>query len=186
MHCCVLALVIVPFPTSSCPFQHHSCKACNCASMCYSSEVLCVGRNDMLPVMLPHGKEGVLPWPVVASTWACPLVQVRKAVFDMLTAWAGGSPSFLAGSRWLDLFAGTGSVGLEALSRGAAHCQFIELDSWVVSSVLGPNIEACAAGERTIVHTGRAEAFLQRAKDRPQYARQPFDYIRSGQLPSTS
>ena len=96
----------------------------------------------------------------------------------MLTAWAGGSPSFLQGSRWLDLFAGTGSVGLEALSRGAAHCQFVELDGWVINSVLGPNIEACGCRDSAIVHAGRAEAYLQRTLDAPQYAGKPFDYIR--------
>ncbi len=103
---------------------------------------------------------------------------MRKAVFDMLTAWAGGSPACLAGSRWLDLFAGTGSVGLEALSRGAAHCQFVELDAWVISSVLGPNIQACGLGDSAAVHTGKAEAFLQRARDAPRYAGRPYDYIR--------
>ena len=79
---------------------------------------------------------------------------MRKALFDMLQAFEGGDPAFLEGTRWLDLFAGTGSVGLEALSRGASHCQFIELDSWVVQKVLGPNIEACGGGAATVVHTG--------------------------------
>jgi hypothetical protein len=55
-------------------------------------------------------------------------MQVRKAVFDMLTALGGGSAACLEGTRWLDLFAGTGSVGLEALSRGAAHCQVSQSD----------------------------------------------------------
>lgn len=72
----------------------------------------------------------------------------------MLQAFEGGDPAFLEGTRWLDLFAGTGSVGLEALSRGASHCQFIELDSWVVQKVLGPNIEACGGEGAAVVHTG--------------------------------
>ena len=84
------------------------------------------------------------------------LCQVRKALFDMLQSFEGGDPSFLENTRWLDLFAGTGSVGLEALSRGAAHCQFIELDSWVVSSVLGPNIESCGSDGSTMIHTGES------------------------------
>lgn len=79
---------------------------------------------------------------------------MRKALFDMLQAFDGGDPSFLKGTRWLDLFAGTGSVGLEALSRGAAHCQFVELDSWVVQSVLGPNIDSCGGTGAATVHTG--------------------------------
>ena len=82
------------------------------------------------------------------------LCQVRKALFDMLQAFEGGDPAFLEGTRWLDLFAGTGSIGLEALSRGATHCQFIELDSWVVQSVLGPNIESCSGNGSTMIHTG--------------------------------
>lgn len=85
---------------------------------------------------------------------AATLCQVRKALFDMLQAFEGGDPAFLEGTRWLDLFAGTGSVGLEALSRGASHCQFIELDSWVVQKVLGPNIEASGGGGAAVVHTG--------------------------------
>ena len=85
------------------------------------------------------------------------LCQVRKALFDILQSFEGGDPSFLEDTRWLDLFAGTGSVGLEALSRGAAHCQFIELDSWVVSSVLGPNIESCSSDGSTMVHTGESD-----------------------------
>ena len=84
------------------------------------------------------------------------LCQVRKALFDMLQAFEGGDPAFLEGTRWLDLFAGTGSIGLEALSRGATHCQFIELDSWVVQSVLGPNIELCSGNKSTMIHTGES------------------------------
>ena len=44
-------------------------------------------------------------------------------MFDVLTA---GNPEALAGSVWLDLFAGTGAVGIEALSRGASMVHFVE------------------------------------------------------------
>jgi 16S rRNA (guanine966-N2)-methyltransferase len=45
--------------------------------------------------------------------------RVKENLFNILG-------SFVPGSRWLDLFAGTGQVGIEALSRGAAHVVFVD------------------------------------------------------------
>lgn len=60
-----------------------------------------------------------------------------------------------AGCRWLDLFAGTGSVGLEALSRGAGSTHFVEADGWVVKNVLGANIRTCGFNRQSVVHTAK-------------------------------
>jgi 16S rRNA (guanine966-N2)-methyltransferase len=49
--------------------------------------------------------------------------RLRETLFDILT---GREPSALEGSVWIDLFAGTGAVGIEALSRGAAMVYFVE------------------------------------------------------------
>ena len=49
--------------------------------------------------------------------------RLRETLFNVLTA---GNPAALAGSVWLDLFAGTGAVGIEALSRGAKEVHFVE------------------------------------------------------------
>ncbi|MBV9080427.1 MAG: 16S rRNA (guanine(966)-N(2))-methyltransferase RsmD [Elusimicrobia bacterium] len=49
------------------------------------------------------------------------LARVKKSVFDILTP-------RMAGSRFLDIYAGTGAVGLEALSRGASRAVFVERD----------------------------------------------------------
>lgn len=49
--------------------------------------------------------------------------RLRETLFNVLTA---GNPSALAGSVWADLFAGTGTVGIEALSRGAGKVFFVE------------------------------------------------------------
>jgi 16S rRNA (guanine966-N2)-methyltransferase len=49
--------------------------------------------------------------------------RLRETLFDILTA---GNPEALEGSVWLDLFAGTGAVGIEALSRGAGQAYFVE------------------------------------------------------------
>ena len=49
--------------------------------------------------------------------------RLRETLFNVLTA---GNPSVLEGSVWLDLFAGTGAVGIEALSRGAREVHFVE------------------------------------------------------------
>lgn len=49
--------------------------------------------------------------------------RLRETLFNVLTA---GNPDALVGSMWVDLFAGTGAVGIEALSRGAAQVYFVE------------------------------------------------------------
>jgi 16S rRNA (guanine966-N2)-methyltransferase len=49
--------------------------------------------------------------------------RLRETLFNVLTA---GNPSALEGSVWIDLFAGTGAVGIEALSRGAKQVYFID------------------------------------------------------------
>ena len=49
--------------------------------------------------------------------------RLRETLFSILL---GGNPNALAGSIWLDLFAGTGAVGIEALSRGAGMVYFVE------------------------------------------------------------
>ena len=49
--------------------------------------------------------------------------RLRETLFNILTA---GNPEALQGTAWLDLFAGTGAVGIEALSRGAKQAYFVE------------------------------------------------------------
>jgi len=49
--------------------------------------------------------------------------RLRETLFNVLTA---GNPNVLQGTAWIDLFAGTGAVGIEALSRGAGMVYFVE------------------------------------------------------------
>lgn len=51
------------------------------------------------------------------------LDRLRETLFNVLTA---GNPAALEGSVWLDLYAGTGAVGIEAISRGASMVYFVE------------------------------------------------------------
>jgi 16S rRNA (guanine966-N2)-methyltransferase len=51
--------------------------------------------------------------------------KVREAIFDMVASSLDGS---FDGLEVADLFAGSGALGIEALSRGAAHCTFVERD----------------------------------------------------------
>jgi 16S rRNA (guanine966-N2)-methyltransferase len=66
--------------------------------------------------------------------------RVREALFSMLTSRLGS----FEGLRVLDGFAGTGALGLEALSRGAAHAVFVESDAGAVKA-LKANIAAMKA-----------------------------------------
>ena len=71
--------------------------------------------------------------------------RTREAVFNVL---AHRFPEKLEDARVLDLFAGTGALGLEALSRGAAHCLFIE-ESAEGRGLIRTNVEAFGLQGRT-------------------------------------
>jgi 16S rRNA (guanine966-N2)-methyltransferase len=62
--------------------------------------------------------------------------RLRETLFNVLTA---GNPAALEGAVWIDLYAGTGAVGIEALSRGAAQVYFVE-SSPVAVKVIRENL----------------------------------------------
>lgn len=68
--------------------------------------------------------------------------RVRESIFDIVSSRLGAS---LDGLRVLDLFAGTGAMGLEALSRGAAHVVFVETGA-EARGLIRDHIEAFGAG----------------------------------------
>lgn len=80
--------------------------------------------------------------------------RVRQALFSMLQ-------ERMAGAVLIDLFAGTGSVGLEALSHGARHVYFVERDRRTLQ-VLQRNICHCDVARQTTVVVGALPAALKR------------------------
>lgn len=102
---------------------------------------------------------------------------VRNAVFNMVMSLYGCSSGLPEDTRWLDLFAGTGAVGIEALSRGVGECHFVEMSPWVVSKCLMPNLETCEMESVAVVHTGKAEDFLRRAQTLSRFAGGAFDFL---------
>jgi 16S rRNA (guanine966-N2)-methyltransferase len=66
--------------------------------------------------------------------------RLRESLFNVLCA---GNPDALAGSTWLDLYAGTGAVGIEVLSRGAAEVYFVEV-SKPAADLIAQNLKALA------------------------------------------
>jgi 16S rRNA (guanine966-N2)-methyltransferase len=82
---------------------------------------------------------------------------VRQAIFNML----GES---IVGARVLDLFAGSGSLGIEALSRGAAWVDFVDRDK-KVTPVIKHNLLHTNFEEKAKVYTTKAERFLDETID---------------------
>ncbi len=78
--------------------------------------------------------------------------KVREAVFNAL-----GSLDLVRDARVADLFAGTGALGIEALSRGAAHCTFVERDREALR-FLRDNIEHLGLAQRSRIVGGDATA----------------------------
>jgi len=78
--------------------------------------------------------------------------RAREGLFSMLASRLGG----FEGLRVADLFAGTGALGLEALSRGAAYCTFVEKDRAALDA-LGRNIAKLGAQDRCDVRAQAVE-----------------------------
>lgn len=85
--------------------------------------------------------------------------KVREAVFNAL-----GSLGVVEGARIVDLFAGTGAMGIEALSRGADHCVFVEKDRAALG-VLRSNLKNLDLESRTTVISGDAEHIAAQQRD---------------------
>ena len=75
--------------------------------------------------------------------------RMRETLFSMLTSRLGSFEEL----RVADLFAGSGALGLEALSRGAAHCLFVEQERAAVDTIRA-NVAALDARTRSTVEAG--------------------------------
>ena len=67
-------------------------------------------------------------------------------------------------ARVLDLYAGSGSVGIEALSRGAAFCDFVEHDRRAIAAIR-ENLERAGVTEQASVHAMDVMRYLERSGD---------------------
>jgi 16S rRNA (guanine(966)-N(2))-methyltransferase RsmD len=78
----------------------------------------------------------------------------------------------VSGGRFLDLYAGTGAVGIEALSRGASAVTFVESDPQT-AQLLRKNLRSCQLLDRAQVRIGQTAAFL----DQKDWWGGPYDVL---------
>lgn len=84
---------------------------------------------------------------------------VRPTAERVREAWLNILGPELTGARVVDLFAGSGALGLEALSRGAAHATFVEMHGNSLTA-LRANVAALGAEAQVVVHRGDAIRFV--------------------------
>ena len=108
---------------------------------------------------------------IVAGQWrgrrieAPPGRSVRPTLDRVREAWMSILQRNIPGARVLDLFAGSGALGLEALSRGAAWADLVENDPSTLR-VLQKNIDLLAAGPAVTVHRADALRFAEKLAGR--------------------
>jgi 16S rRNA (guanine966-N2)-methyltransferase len=86
--------------------------------------------------------------------------RLRESIFDILG-------SRVVGAGILDLFAGTGAMGLEALSRGAARACFVDVSA-AAAALISRNLEACGFVDRArVIRCEAAKVFGRLAQDPP-------------------
>ncbi len=81
--------------------------------------------------------------------------KIRQAVFSALASLE------VEPERVLDLYAGTGAIGIEALSRGADHADFVEMTA-PAAAVIRENLERTQFADRGAVHRQSVQSFLHR------------------------
>lgn len=84
------------------------------------------------------------------------------------------------GRRVLDAFAGTGAVGLEAISRGAAHVTFVDRDPRAIA-VIRRNVDACGVADGCAIIRSDFIGLTRRFDDEPQFdlvlLDPPYDFL---------
>ena len=85
------------------------------------------------------------------------LDQVKEAMFSIVQF-------DLPGARVLDLYAGSGQLGIEALSRGAARCVFLDENREAVNIVM-KNCKTCGVFDRSRVNIGEAARYLSACRE---------------------
>ncbi|CAN5804119.1 16S rRNA (guanine(966)-N(2))-methyltransferase RsmD [soil metagenome] len=96
--------------------------------------------------------------------------KVREAVFNALA-----SLDAVVGATVIDLFAGSGALGIEALSRGAARCTFVERDR-VARAVIDTNLADLDLRARATVVAGDAITVATRLDADLAFADPPYDF----------
>ena len=105
------------------------------------------------------------------GTWTRPTTdRVREAMFNSL-----GSSGLLDGALVADLFAGSGAIGIEALSRGAERCVFVERSRDALRS-LDENLETLDLTDRARVITSDAMAVVSSIDCDVLFADPPYDF----------
>ena len=87
--------------------------------------------------------------------------RVRPTSDRVREAWMSILGDALPGARVLDLFAGSGALGLEALSRGAVSAEFVEMHRASLAA-LAANIETLGVGSAATVRRGDAERYAEK------------------------
>jgi 16S rRNA (guanine966-N2)-methyltransferase len=99
-----------------------------------------------------------------AGTFTRPMQdKIKESLFSMLLSLG------VDADRVADIYAGTGSIGIEAISRGASWCDFVEQNA-AAAKVVRKNIERCHFDERSQVHQTSAATFITRQQ-------KPYDVI---------
>ncbi|MFQ6098742.1 MAG: 16S rRNA (guanine(966)-N(2))-methyltransferase RsmD [Armatimonadota bacterium] len=86
---------------------------------------------------------------------------MRETLFQMLC-------DMVPGARVLDLFAGSGAVGIEALSRGASHCLFVDKSRRCIETITR-NLEACRLRETAKVRKADVRRVLHELEEDEPY-----------------
>lgn len=81
--------------------------------------------------------------------------RTRETLFSMLASRLGS----IEGLQVADLFAGSGALGIEALSRGAAHCTFVESDRAALDAI-ATNLDRLQATDLATIKSCRIETFV--------------------------
>ncbi|MGH7615957.1 MAG: RsmD family RNA methyltransferase [Gemmatimonadaceae bacterium] len=127
---------------------------------------------------------------IVAGRWrwrrigAPPDERVRPTGDRVREAWMSIVSLWLPGAKVLDIFAGSGALGLEALSRGADVVDFVDIAPASLS-VLRANAESLGAGRGAVIHRADALRFAERLEPHAYdvaFADPPYDHDQASKL----